>query len=448
METKKGTLEQSVLDVWRAEQPETEHGSGEHSYEVGTDRYAAYTELVTPGQIREFLEEMSDEDFDSLLEEADEEFLEGIITIMSEEDVILEKGLLGKVAGGVAKLAGKGIAKTAKGVAKGVKRYGTTAGRATGLEKKVAKKEKKATDKERVKTAKKKLKDMGKNGGEPASADTKSDAPPAEVAKTAKPAAAASDKPATKKTTKPKKTAKPKLGPGGGEAKPKKGKKAFDEGEDSMTENTSLRETIINMWKEAASAAVDPNERDELDGSKGATGKGGVETAKKMKRAAEPKPMIAAEEAELDETNKNDKSDDGEGLDAVQPKAVKKKFKDRIDKDIDNDGDTDDSDKFLHKRRKAVSKAMKKDEEVTWEQAQDFKVQSMREALRKVWNIDEGELPPALKKAIDAKKKDKEEEDEDHKPGHDEDDDKKEKTLTGKKKSAVDINPSLQAQKY
>ena len=61
----------------------------------------------------------------------------------------------------------------------------------------------------------------------------------------------------------------------------------------------------------------------------------------------------------VDETNKNNKSDDGEGLDAVQPKAVKKKFKDRIDKDIDNDGDTDDSDKFLHKRRKAVSKAVK-----------------------------------------------------------------------------------------
>mgnify|MGYP003319198837 CR=1 FL=1 len=27
------------------------------------------------------------------------------------------------------------------------------------------------------------------------------------------------------------------------------------------------------------------------------------------------------------ETNKNDKSDDGEGMDAVQPKAVKKKLK-------------------------------------------------------------------------------------------------------------------------
>lgn len=62
------------------------------------------------------------------------------------------------------------------------------------------------------------------------------------------------------------------------------------------------------------------------------------------------------------ETNKNDKSDDGEGLDAVQPKAVKKKFDDRKDKDIDNDGDTDDSDKFLHKKRKAISKAISKDE--------------------------------------------------------------------------------------
>ena len=61
----------------------------------------------------------------------------------------------------------------------------------------------------------------------------------------------------------------------------------------------------------------------------------------------------------IKETNKNDKSDDGEGMDAVQPKAVKKKFKDRKDKDIDNDGDVDDSDKFLHKRRKAVSKAIK-----------------------------------------------------------------------------------------
>ena len=48
-----------------------------------------------------------------------------------------------------------------------------------------------------------------------------------------------------------------------------------------------------------------------------------------------------------------------ECLDPVNKDAVKKKFKDRKDKDIDNDGDVDSSDKYLHKRRKAISKAMK-----------------------------------------------------------------------------------------
>ena len=51
-----------------------------------------------------------------------------------------------------------------------------------------------------------------------------------------------------------------------------------------------------------------------------------------------------------------------EGMDPVNKDAVKKKFDDRKDKDIDNDGDTDSSDKFLHKRRKTISKAMSKDE--------------------------------------------------------------------------------------
>ncbi len=59
---------------------------------------------------------------------------------------------------------------------------------------------------------------------------------------------------------------------------------------------------------------------------------------------------------ELVEDNTNDKSDDGEGMDKVQPKALNKKFKKRKDKDIDNDGDTDSSDEYLHKRRKAISK--------------------------------------------------------------------------------------------
>lgn len=50
-----------------------------------------------------------------------------------------------------------------------------------------------------------------------------------------------------------------------------------------------------------------------------------------------------------------------EAMDPVDPKAVKKKFDDRKDKDIDNDGDVDSSDEYLHKRRKAVSRAMKKE---------------------------------------------------------------------------------------
>jgi len=68
------------------------------------------------------------------------------------------------------------------------------------------------------------------------------------------------------------------------------------------------------------------------------------------------------DEALHKEDNTNDKSDDGDGMDKVQPKAVKKKFDDRKDKDIDNDGDTDSSDEYLHKRRKAISKNIKEDD--------------------------------------------------------------------------------------
>ena len=46
-------------------------------------------------------------------------------------------------------------------------------------------------------------------------------------------------------------------------------------------------------------------------------------------------------------------------LDPVNKSELKGTLKDREDGDIDNDGDEDESDRFLHKRRKAIKKAMK-----------------------------------------------------------------------------------------
>ena len=88
-----------------------------------------------------------------------------------------------------------------------------------------------------------------------------------------------------------------------------------------------------------------------------------------IKRLGEAWASVTSKEEELEEAKKtaedasNDKEDDGEGMDKVDPKAAKKKFKDRKDKDIDNDGDVDSSDEYLHKRRKAVSKAIAKEED-------------------------------------------------------------------------------------
>ena len=105
------------------------------------------------------------------------------------------------------------------------------------------------------------------------------------------------------------------------------------------------------------------------------------------------------------------------------------------DGDIDNDGDQDASDKYLAKRRKSIAKAMKKDEgamkrgkdldtfkpkpkkeeveesyeigtdeyrdhtlditpgqHLTWGSANAYKQASMKEALAKVWGLDEKKL--------------------------------------------------------
>ena len=49
-----------------------------------------------------------------------------------------------------------------------------------------------------------------------------------------------------------------------------------------------------------------------------------------------------------------------EAMDKVDKDELDGDYEDREDKDIDNDGDTDDSDEYLHKKRQAISKAIKK----------------------------------------------------------------------------------------
>ena len=102
--------------------------------------------------------------------------------------------------------------------------------------------------------------------------------------------------------------------------------------------------------------------------------------------------------AHCSEDNTNNKSDDGDGLDKVQPKAVKKKFKDRKDKDIDNDGDVDSSDKFLHKKRKAISKAIDKKEDAS-EMKYDARSKSFKETLRRLGYVKEKSLIYTNKKS-------------------------------------------------
>ena len=148
------------------------------------------------------------------------------------------------------------------------------------------------------------------------------------------------------------------------------------------------------------------------------------------------------QEKRVSETNKNDKSDDGEGLDAVQPKAVKKKFDNRKDKDIDNDGDTDDSDEYLHKKRKAISKNMKE----SWMEAVK-KVEGWKPGDKK--EKDEGNaFGAALRAAKENGDKTFVVSGKTYKC-EDFDDDGKEKTTTetGKKTAKIEINPEIDEKK-
>ena len=186
--------------------------------------------------------------------------------------------------------------------------------------------------------------------------------------------------------------------------------------ENEMTK--SLKDTIVDMWSEAvspaqqAAIAISKKEKEEQDEGNAfgaalqAARENGDETF--VVSGKTYKCEDYDEKGQVKETNKNNKSDDGDGMDAVQPKAVKKKFKDRKDKDIDNDGDVDDSDKFLHKRRKAVSKAINSQKE-SIERYHETKKGSLRDAVLQMWG-------------------------EKHTPDHKEDEKNEKKSLTKEKK--------------
>ena len=188
--------------------------------------------------------------------------------------------------------------------------------------------------------------------------------------------------------------------------------------ENEMTK--SLKDTIVEMWSEAvspaqqAAIAISKKEKEQEEGNafgaalKAAREKGDetfVVAGKKydVKTEQEVKEFVQAdgEKRRVKEGDNRLKANRTEKkLDKVNPDAVKKKFKDRKDKDIDNDGDVDDSDKFLHKRRKAVSKAITGQKE-SIERYHETKKGSLRDAVLQMWGegIDE-------KKTLTKEKKD------------------------------------------
>ena len=408
LETKKDTLESSILGVWKTaieegdareaaarmdgrtkgyrqhrskletnrqrredkklavkkEEPETIHGAGEHAFEVGTDRYAEYTQKITPGQIEEafllldeqqlvlgegtfteeqceiidVLQEMTEEEHDELLEQMDDDQLE------------MYEGILGAI--------GKGVANVAK-------RFGTKQGRAGAA---LKKQQKKAT---LIKTK----------------ADTK--------ALKQKNRAAAADAGI------------------GVRGKATKAGKAVGKGVAAVAGKIKKKKEEVDL-DEKHDTHVDPKDRDELDN--GPDAKGGAETAKKMKKAKEPEPGQMAEASGDKEAYKKFFNAALKKFKVGSPAELKgdqkKKFYDYIDKNWDADNE---------KAEGAMS------------QVREFKIQSMKAALAKVWGMEEGKNPFAEHKGTKP-----------HKHPHEEGEvEKKSKTDTGGKPAIVDLKPKI-----
>ena len=175
------------------------------------------------------------------------------------------------------------------------------------------------------------------------------------------------------------------------------GKKYLD------TKKGSLESSILGVWEEAAETKEGAMKRLATGGKEALKG------YKKKPKKEEVKEASGDKEAYQKFFNKALKKFKV-GSPAELKGDQKKKFYDYIDANWEGDNE----------------KA---------EQVREFKVQSMKDTLMKVWDIDEGKLPPALQKAIDKKKKDKGEEEEEPVKK------KNEKSDTGKPMAKIDMKP-------
>jgi hypothetical protein len=126
------------------------------------------------------------------------------------------------------------------------------------------------------------------------------------------------------------------------------------------------------------------------------------------------------EEVELEEVSEKK-------LDPVDDKANDKKFADRKDKDIDNDGDVDSSDEYLHKKRAATDDAI-----------DGGKKPAKKEEVEKDEEESEEEPKDKKKKPFPPKKKDDDSEEEpDAEPEADGDSDIKKNPKTADKKAEI-----------
>ena len=206
------------------------------------------------------------------------------------------------------------------------------------------------------------------------------------------------------------------------------GKKYLD------TKEGSLEQSVLGVWQTAI---------EEGDARMDGRTKGYREHRAKLEaaRLRREKKNLNKEEVKVDEGDKEEYTKFFNaalkkfGVDSpadFKSDEEKKKFFDYVDKNYK--GDHEEEVKKLHKElfgevkesyEIGTDKYRKHTEDVTpgedgeWVEAINAKNQTMREALAKVWSVDEGKSP--------FKKEDK----------------KGDKTLTGKKVASVDVNPTI-----